>query len=47
MLGLRAPIYEPTAFHGHFGREAGEAGFGTFSWERTDQVESMRSALGA
>jgi len=46
MLGLRRPIYEPTSFHGHFGREADEAGSGTFSWERTDRVKALRGRLG-
>ncbi|MCB2223672.1 MAG: methionine adenosyltransferase [Actinobacteria bacterium] len=31
-LGLRRPIYVPTSYHGHFGREPGADG--TFSWER-------------
>ncbi len=50
-LKLRAPIYSPTARHGHFGREPGEGGKGTFSWERTDLAtalaKSARSANGA
>ncbi len=45
-LGLLRPIYEPTSYHGHFGRTPGEAGEGTFSWERTDRVEALRSAAG-
>jgi S-adenosylmethionine synthetase len=44
-LRLRAPIYQPTSFHGHFGREADEAGAGTFSWERVDRVEALKTAL--
>ncbi len=43
-LGLRKPIYQPTSFHGHFGRVPDEAGPGTFSWERTDMVEALRAA---
>jgi len=43
-LGLRKPIYQPTSFHGHFGRIPDEAGPGTFSWERTDMVEALRAA---
>jgi len=35
-LGLNNPIYAPSAAYGHFGRQAGEAGKGTFSWEATD-----------
>ena len=46
-LDLRHPIYEPTASHGHFGRHPGEAGEGTFSWERVDRVDDLRSAFGA
>ena len=45
-LDLAHPIYEPTAYHGHFGRQPDEAGAGTFTWERTDRVDDLRSALG-
>ena len=38
-LGLQAPIYEPTAAYGHFGREPGEDG--SFSWERTDMAKTL------
>ena len=38
-LGLQAPIYEPTAAYGHFGREPGENG--SFSWERTDMATAL------
>ena len=44
-LSLNAPIYAATAAYGHFGREAGEAGPGSFSWEATDLVYDLRSAL--
>ena len=53
-LGLRRSIYTPTAAYGHFGRtperrspDAGgdEAQF--FSWELTDRVDDLRSAVGA
>ncbi len=44
-LDLLRPIYEPTAFHGHFGRTPGEGGAGTFSWERTDRVADLRAAV--
>jgi len=38
---LRRPIYRQTAAYGHFGRE-GEG----FSWEKTDQVDALRKAVG-
>ena len=44
-LGLNNPIYTPTAAYGHFGRRAGEAGAGTFSWEALDLAEQLRAAL--
>jgi S-adenosylmethionine synthetase len=37
---LLRPIYEKTAFHGHFGREG-------FPWERTDGVAKLNEAIGA
>ncbi|MDB3879968.1 methionine adenosyltransferase [Alphaproteobacteria bacterium] len=43
-LGMNAPIYATTAAYGHFGRIAGEAGSGTFSWEATDLVDAIRAA---
>ena len=46
-LDLLRPIYSSTAAHGHFGREPGEGGDGTFSWERTDKVDALKAALGA
>jgi S-adenosylmethionine synthetase len=36
---LRRPIYERTAYHGHFGREG-------FPWERTDKVAALQAAFG-
>ena len=42
-LGMNAPIYATTAAYGHFGRIAGEAGSGTFSWEATDLVDALRA----
>jgi S-adenosylmethionine synthetase len=42
-LGLNRPIYARTAAYGHFGRDP-EAD-GGFSWERTDLVDALRSAL--
>ena len=38
-LDLRRPIYRKTAAFGHFGRNED-----TFSWEKTDKVEALRSA---
>ena len=53
-LGLRAPIYTPTAAYGHFGRsperklpDAGGEEAQFFSWELTDRVDDLRSALEA
>ncbi len=40
-LELRQPIYKATAAYGHFGR----TGPG-FTWERTDRVGDLKSALG-
>ena len=42
-LGLNKPIYQRTAAYGHFGR-APEAD-GGFSWEKTDLVEALKSAV--
>ena len=42
-LGLSKPIYARTAAYGHFGR-APEAD-GGFSWEKTDLVGALKSAL--
>ena len=44
-LGMNAPIYSPTSAYGHFGRTAGEAGQGSFSWEATDLVDTLISAI--
>ena len=46
-LDLQRPIYLPTARHGHFGRNPGESGEGTFPWERVDRIDDLLSALGA
>ena len=40
-LDLRKPRYKATAAYGHFGR-IGDA----FTWERTDRVDDLKSALG-
>ena len=42
-LGLNKPIYAPSSAYGHFGRKAGEAGPGTFSWEATDLAASIKA----
>ena len=39
-LGLKRPIYERTAYHGHFGRDE-------FAWEGTGKVAELKEALGA
>ena len=43
-LGLLAPIYAHTAYHGHFGRTPDESCAGAFSWEKTDKVDALRQA---
>jgi len=37
-LDLRRPIYKATAAYGHFGRSE-------FSWEKTDRLDALKSAL--
>jgi S-adenosylmethionine synthetase len=44
-LHLNRPIYVPTSAYGHFGREPDESK-GTFTWEQTDLVPALKSALG-
>ena len=41
-LDLRRPIYGKTAAYGHFGRPAGNS----FTWEKTDRADALRSELG-
>jgi S-adenosylmethionine synthetase len=41
-LDLRRPIYRKTSAYGHFGRTDTD----TFTWERTDRVDDLKSALG-
>ena len=41
-LELLRPVYRQTAAYGHFGRSPET----TFTWERTDRVDDLRSALG-
>ncbi|MDQ3388447.1 MAG: methionine adenosyltransferase domain-containing protein, partial [Gemmatimonadota bacterium] len=49
-LGLRAPIYQPTAAYGHFGRKPEVRANGIehtlFPWERADRIQEMRAAAG-
>jgi S-adenosylmethionine synthetase len=40
-LDLKRPIFRKTAAYGHFGRELDE-----FTWEKTDKVADLKSALG-
>ncbi len=40
-LDLRRPIYKKTAAYGHFGRTDPES----FTWERTDRADALKSAL--
>ncbi len=42
-LGLNQPIYAQTAAYGHFGRTP--SADGSFSWERTDLTDAIKSAL--
>ena len=42
-LDLLRPIYQKTAAYGHFGREPGSDG--SFSWEKTDLVDSLKKLL--
>ncbi|MFQ1701549.1 methionine adenosyltransferase [Loktanella agnita] len=42
-LQLNRPIYERTAAYGHFGRQPDADG--GFSWERTDLVDALKSAV--
>jgi len=41
-LNLLRPIYEATSSYGHFGRSRD---LDTFTWERTDKVQALRSAV--
>lgn len=41
-LGLRSPIYLPTATYGHFGRDDLD-----LPWERLNRLDSLRAATGA
>ena len=55
-LGLRNPIFTPTAAYGHFGRtpetrvpDSSESGEEVrfFSWEDTNRVDDLKTAAGA
>ncbi|MDZ4754777.1 MAG: methionine adenosyltransferase [Phycisphaerae bacterium] len=46
-LDLLKPIYKSTATHGHFGRDPGEGGPGTFSWEKTDKAAALKTDAAA
>ena len=52
-LGLRRPVFTPTAVHGHFGRKPecvrwkDGSRVELFRWEKTDRVEELRQALGS
>ena len=44
---LKAPIYEPTASYGHFGREPYEKdGIEFFAWEKLDMVDKIKKEFG-
>ncbi|MEJ2541123.1 MAG: methionine adenosyltransferase [Gemmatimonadota bacterium] len=50
-LGLRDPIFLPTAAYGHFGRQPRTVSrhgreVGLFPWERTDRTDELRTAVG-
>lgn len=44
-LDLLRPIYRPTAAYGHFGRTKADGVENPFTWERTDRVEALRTAV--
>lgn len=45
-LGLKNPIYQPTATYGHFGRDPYvKNGLLYFGWERLDMVEQIKNKL--
>ncbi|MGI8696682.1 MAG: methionine adenosyltransferase [Mycobacteriales bacterium] len=43
-LDLLRPVYRATAAYGHFGRTGADGVPGSFTWERTDRVDALRSA---
>ncbi len=45
-LGLKNPIFLDTAAYGHMGRKSGtKDGFETFTWEKLDYVDSLKTAF--
>ncbi len=44
-LDLLRPIYQATAAYGHFGRRSAEGVDNGFTWEQTNRVEALQSAL--
>jgi len=45
-LGLKNPIFLETAAYGHMGRQCGMTnGFETFTWEKLDYVDSLKTAF--
>ncbi len=44
-LDLLRPIYRPTAAYGHFGRADAPGLTDGFTWERTDRIEALRTAI--
>ena len=44
-LKLNKPIYVPTSSYGHFGRDPNEDVEGSFTWEKTDLVDSILGEL--
>ncbi|MCP4442784.1 MAG: methionine adenosyltransferase [Aureispira sp.] len=49
-LGLRNPIFSPTAAYGHMGRQPGTLTIGdnsyeTFTWEKLDRVDDIKKAF--
>jgi len=45
-LKLNAPIYTPTSAYGHFGREPDEGVIGSFTWEKTDLISTIKKESG-
>ena len=44
-LELNNPIYVPTSSYGHFGRKPDELLKGSFTWEKTDLVETLKKEI--
>ncbi len=45
ILKLNNPIYVPTSAYGHFGRNPDELVKGSFTWEKTDLVDTLKKEL--